>query len=158
MDRICARLMGDLQDTVDPQVAIRRGCAAQRVGVIRIPDMQRAPVHIRKDRYCPDAQFVTGPDNPDGDLSSIGDQHSVQHLFSPFIRYAARTRLQMGPDRRDGAGAPSSGGISPELFPIPSFRPTSPAWLARTGSDASDNHLIQHKRREKIRVCLPSSL
>lgn len=105
MDRICARLASNLQDTVDPQVAIRRGCAAQWAGMIRLPDMQRASVHIRKDRYCPDSQLVTGPDNPDGDLSSIGDQHSVQHLFSPFIRCAARTRLQMGPDRRDRARA-----------------------------------------------------
>jgi len=111
--------------------------------MIRVPDMQRAPVHIRKDRYCPDSQVVTGPDNPDGDLSPIGDQHFVQHQFLS-VHSLRRQDASANGFRSTGPGADalSSGGISPELIPIPPFQPTTAAWLARTESDASDNHMI----------------
>ena len=46
--------------------------------------MQGFPVGFGIHRHSGDAHFLTGPDDPDGDLAPVGDQNFREHIISSF--------------------------------------------------------------------------
>ena len=78
MDRLGARRQGRLDDRVDPQIALggrRRPESDGRVGQPDVPCV-RVRVAVDGDRGHPG--FVAGPDDPDRDLSPVGDEDPIE--------------------------------------------------------------------------------
>src|SRR5581483_10549142 len=78
VDRLRAGRLRGLQDLLDDEVALRRGRRADRVRVVRLPDVQRRPVGIRVDGDGLDAKLAAGANHADGDLPAVRDQHAAE--------------------------------------------------------------------------------
>ena len=74
VDPVGAGLLGDLDQLVDAQVRLGRGVAAERVRLVGLPHVQRVPVGIGIDGDGGEAVVTAGPGDPDGDLSTVGDE------------------------------------------------------------------------------------
>ena len=78
MDRLGAGRPRGLDDRVDAEVALgrrRAGRSGPRVGQ---PDVQGVGVGVAVDGDRFHAEFVAGPDDPDGDLAAVGDQDATE--------------------------------------------------------------------------------
>ena len=79
VDRLGARLAGDLEDLLDVQVALGRRGAAQEVGLGRAADVQGVAVDLGVDGHRGDAELVQRAADADGDLAAVGDQDLREH-------------------------------------------------------------------------------
>ena len=68
-----------VEDGVGVEVALGRGAAAERVGLVGEPYMQRIAIEIGVDRHGRDAELAGGADDSDRDLTPVGDQDLLQH-------------------------------------------------------------------------------
>jgi hypothetical protein len=62
------------------QVRIKAGRLAYTYSFIGKPDMQAVLICSRVDRNGLDTHLTTGTDDPEGDLSSVGNQYLFKHL------------------------------------------------------------------------------
>ena len=77
--RVGAAALHGGDDGVGSQVALGRGRATQRVGLIREPHMHRVAVLVGVDGRDGDAHFPAGSDHPDRYLTPVGHQHLREH-------------------------------------------------------------------------------
>ncbi len=89
--RVGAGLLGDRDDLGDVEVGVRRGRAAQRVRLVGDPHEQRVAVGVGVHRDAADPGVLAGPDDADGDLSTVGDQDLLQ-------RSGLRHQRRLSPD------------------------------------------------------------
>jgi hypothetical protein len=79
MDRVGA---GDLRrgdDVGNPEVGLAAGGRADTHVVVGKADVQRLAVRLTVDGDGLDAQLATRPDDPQRDLTAVGDQHLLKH-------------------------------------------------------------------------------
>jgi hypothetical protein len=74
-----ATLLDGVQDGLGVEVALSSGGAAECVGLVGESDVEGVAVEFAVDRDGLDAEFPGGPDDSNGDLSTIGDQDLFQH-------------------------------------------------------------------------------
>ena len=74
MNGIGARAAGDVEQLVDPQVGVGGTIAAERPGFVGRADVTRCPVAVGVGRYGGDSCIARRPDDPNGDLATVGDQ------------------------------------------------------------------------------------
>ena len=73
MDGVGPRDFGRAQDVGDVQVTFRGLGGADADPLVREQDMEGLSVDLRKDGDRLDAELPGGPDDPEGDLSAVGD-------------------------------------------------------------------------------------
>src|SRR4051812_48407683 len=74
-----AGLLDHLDQLVDVQIRLRRGPGAEQEGLGGALDVLRLAVGLRVHRDGLDAQLVERPDDANGDLTAVGDQHPCKH-------------------------------------------------------------------------------
>jgi hypothetical protein len=79
MQTVGAALRRGGEDGLGVQVALRRGLSAERVGLVRQPDVQRVPIELGIHGDRSDADLATGANDADGDLAAVGDQDLLEH-------------------------------------------------------------------------------
>src|SRR5215207_5891712 len=84
MDRLDPRLLYDLRDPLDVQVALGRLRRAQKVGLVGEPDVHRSLVSLRVDGYGSYTELPTRPDDAYGHLAAIRDQQRTEAHNSSF--------------------------------------------------------------------------
>ena len=100
------------------EVALGRRLAAQRVGLVGEAHVQCVPVELGVDGDRVDAQLAAGPDDPDGDLATVGDQHLGEHDV-----WLAPGRGNMPPLRSSAPDSPGSSGWRRPARPTPTCWP-----------------------------------
>ena len=100
MHRIGARGPRRRDELVDREIALRRGRRPQQRRLVGEQDVERFPVGLRVDGDGGDAHLAAGPDDPDGDLSAIGDED-----FPEGRRHSARMISGEQRRRQRGTGA-----------------------------------------------------
>ena len=98
VDGVGPALLDDAEDGLGVQVALGRGLAAQGVGLVGQPDVERVAVELGVDGHRGHPELAAGPDDPDGDLSPVGDENLLQHA-APFE--SAGMRRRSSPPRSD---------------------------------------------------------
>ena len=95
MDRLGIRQLSSTDDGIDIQVALAAGSRSDTDRFISQLDMQRIGIGSGIDRHCLDPQFFTGPDNPDGNLTTVGDKNFMEHylLLDLFNNKEGLTKL-----------------------------------------------------------------
>ena len=77
MDRVDSPLFGERDERGDIEIgADRLAGLTDRVGLVRLQPMQGEPVFVGVNADRPDAQLVSGPEDPDGNLTAIRDEKS----------------------------------------------------------------------------------
>ena len=66
------------------QITLDTGGRADTNTLIGLIKVQRMAVGLGKHRNGPDPQFFAGPDDPQGDLSPIGDEDLGKHDYPAF--------------------------------------------------------------------------
>ena len=89
MDGIHAGLAGDIDNLVDAQIALAAGCRADAIGLVGVAHMQRGAVGFGKDRNRVDAALLAGTQHTDSNLTSVGNQHFLEHGRSFSSQVAA---------------------------------------------------------------------
>ena len=87
MDGIHLMFFADPDDVFDIQISIHRFFPfSHQIGFICPAAVQRQDIFLGIDGNGTDAQFMTGPENPDSDFPSVGDQDLVDgaHRSSSF--------------------------------------------------------------------------
>ncbi len=79
MDGVGATAFRDLQNLVDVEVRLSRGCSTDGERFIRHQNMQRGAIHIRIDRHRGNSQLAAGTDDPHRDLPPISDKNLLEH-------------------------------------------------------------------------------
>src|SRR5262245_50437148 len=79
MNRVNVERFGGSDDLRDVQVALRRGRRADAPGLVRELDVQGVAVGLGMYGDGFDAEFTTGPDDPAGDFTTIGDKDFFEH-------------------------------------------------------------------------------
>src|SRR4051794_9634256 len=79
MDGLGAGFLDHLDQLVDVQIGLRGGPGAEQEGLAGALDVLRLAVGLRVDRDRLDAQLVERPDDANGDLTAVGDQHPCKH-------------------------------------------------------------------------------
>ncbi len=75
VDRIGPRASRHRQDLVDRQVALCRGRAPERVGLVSCADVHRVEIRLRVDRDARQPGVPARPRDAHGDLASVGDEN-----------------------------------------------------------------------------------
>ena len=57
------------------QIALRRRAGPDQARLVGAPHVQRAAVGLGVDGHRADAELAQRPEDPDGDLAAIGDEH-----------------------------------------------------------------------------------
>jgi hypothetical protein len=73
--RVGATAGRDVEQLVDAQVGVGGGLTAQRVRLVGQPRGQRVAVRVGVDGDAGEAGILAGPDDPDGDLTTVRDQY-----------------------------------------------------------------------------------
>ena len=97
VDGVGPALLDGLEDRLGVEVALGRRLAPQGVGLVGQPDVERVPVELGVDGHGGHAHLPAGPDDPDGDLSPVGDENLLQHA-APFESWTSR-RVSLAADR-----------------------------------------------------------
>ncbi len=71
---VSAGLPSRVQDLVEDEVGLRRGVAAEGVGLIALAHVQRVTVGVCVDGYGGDSRVAAGPRHSDGYLAAVRDQ------------------------------------------------------------------------------------
>ena len=72
------------EQLVDVEVALRRGQAAEGVGLVCVGNMQRRAISVGIDGNTAHAELAEGAKDPDGDLPAIRDEDFLEHTpYSP---------------------------------------------------------------------------
>ena len=79
MDRVDTRLGSDLEDLLRHQVRLVGGCGPDQVRLVGEADVGRVAIGLGVDGDGAHAQFLAGADDPQRDLTSVGDQDGVEH-------------------------------------------------------------------------------
>jgi hypothetical protein len=79
MNRINVEDFGGSDDLRDVQVALRRRRRADAPSLVRELDVQGVAVGLGMHGDGFDAEFTTGPDDPAGDFTTIGDKDFFEH-------------------------------------------------------------------------------
>ena len=74
VDERRARLAGGRDELLRDEVALARGGRADRDGVVREADVERAAVGLGVDRDGRDSEVAAGADDPHGDLAAVRDE------------------------------------------------------------------------------------
>ena len=74
-----AAALDDVEDGLGVEVALGRGLAAERVGLVGEADVQGVAVEVGVHGDGGDAELPAGADDPDGDLAPVGDQDLGEH-------------------------------------------------------------------------------
>ena len=82
MDRIRPALPGDFQDQIGPEIGFVCRRRPQSERFIGVGNMQAGPIGIGVDRDRGNSQFFAGANNPQSDLTAIGDQDFLDLLQS----------------------------------------------------------------------------
>src|SRR4029077_10390143 len=99
MHGVSAGFFRGLEDAIDPKVAVARRAAANRVGLVRQPHVERGPVALGVHGYRRNAHLAARTTDPDGDFAAVSDQNLLHGGFycSPANRRNLPTyRLQSG--------------------------------------------------------------
>ncbi len=80
-----AGLRGDVQHLVERQVALAGRVAAERERLVGEPDERRVPVGVGVDGDARQTGVTAGADDPDGDLTAVGDEYLVQRPASYLL-------------------------------------------------------------------------
>ena len=137
------------EDGLGVQVALGRGLAPEGVGLVGQPHVERVPVEVGVDGHGGHPQLAAGPDDPDGDLSPVGDENLLQHA-APFESDGHGAAVQ--PPRGDitlsrpvgcvpcrAPGSPTSGASTRSTRPTATCS-TRPAQAPPTGVVAVADH------------------
>ncbi len=84
VDPIGAALVDGVEDRLSVEVALRRSLPAQGKSLVGEADMEGVAIEFAVDRNGLDAQLSGGPDDPDGDLSTVGDQDLGKHRWQSW--------------------------------------------------------------------------
>ena len=108
VDGVAAGRQGRVDDAVDAEIALGRRCRPDPHRAVGHPDVERVDVGIAVHRDRRHPSLVTGPDDPDGDLAAVGDEHPPEWR-SVFVQ----RRRFAGPRVRAGCCHASFEGSSP---------------------------------------------
>ena len=73
--------LGGADEAGDVEVALRGGGRADADGLVGQGQVRRVAVGLAEDGHDLDAQVAAGPDDPQGDLTAVGDQDALKHAF-----------------------------------------------------------------------------
>ena len=79
VDRLGARVMGDLEDPLLIQVAVGCGRGAGIPGLVGEVDMKGIAIQFRIHGDGANSHLSGRADHPDGDLAAIGDEEAFHH-------------------------------------------------------------------------------
>ena len=79
VDGVHPCLLGDLEDPREVEVTLGGWGGAEEMGLVGHAHVHGAGVGLGVDGDASHAQLATGAGDPDGDLSTVGDQHCVEH-------------------------------------------------------------------------------
>ena len=136
MDTVGARSLDDIQDLVGGEVALGRGLAAQRVGLVGQPDVQAVAVEVGVDGDAADAEVTARPDDPDRDLAPVGDQDLREHAvclrgcpaMAPETTATERGRPWRAPGSQTFVGWRRPGPPTPMCWRWPGTAPPRAWW------------------------------
>ncbi len=74
VDGVRTTALRRIDDPFDPQIAFSRGARADVNSLIRLAHMPRITIAVGIDRDRRDAHLAAGANDPDGDLSPVGDE------------------------------------------------------------------------------------
>src|SRR5438045_6306069 len=94
MNRVNVADLGRAHDAIDSQIALKAGRRTDADRFISKLDVQRIDVCFGIDRQRADAEFVTGANHPERDLSAVNTQNFLEHV-GRAIRRARRSRPTM---------------------------------------------------------------
>ena len=86
MDRLGARGLGDGEELLDREVALGGRRRADRIGSIRLPDVEGRAVRLRVDRHRLDPELAAGADDPHRDLAAVRDQDAAEERPAGALR------------------------------------------------------------------------
>ena len=75
VDGVGAGLLGGVEQLAEVEVGLRGGLAAEREGLVGEPHVWRVGVGFGVHGHAGKPGVLGGPDHPDGDLATIGDEH-----------------------------------------------------------------------------------
>src|SRR5918998_177986 len=105
VDHLRPRLLYDLRDPLDVQVALGRLRRTQKVSLVGEPDVHRPLVGLRVDGHGPYPELLARPDDAHGHLAAVRDQqlikvhHSSLQAGSRFSRKAPKPSWPSSPVR-----------------------------------------------------------
>jgi len=70
---IGSRPLGDVDQLVDPEVALARRARSDRIRLVRVADVQSRPIAFGVDGDRRDAQLTARADDAHGDFAAVGD-------------------------------------------------------------------------------------
>ncbi|MNL61774.1 hypothetical protein D3C87_1857360 [compost metagenome] len=79
MNGVGAGAQGDLHEAGDVEVG---GGQVERL--VREADVAGFPVGVGVNGHRGDAEFLAGADHPEGDLSTVGDEHFRKHVWISY--------------------------------------------------------------------------
>jgi hypothetical protein len=79
MNRIDVADLGRADDPFDLQVAIRRGSGADAEFLIGHVEVGGTAIGFTEDGDRPDSHLAAGPDDPQSDFTSVGNQNALEH-------------------------------------------------------------------------------
>ena len=79
VDRLGARFADDLEDALDVEVALGGRRAAEQVGLVGAPDVQRVAIDLGVHGDRRHAELLQRADHADRDLSAVGDEDLREH-------------------------------------------------------------------------------
>jgi hypothetical protein len=79
VNRLGAGAVGDLEQLLHHQVALRRGTRPQQEGLVGAAGVRGVAVGLRVDRHGGHAQLLERAHDADRDLPAIGDQDLREH-------------------------------------------------------------------------------
>ena len=83
MDGVAAGSQGGGEDGILIQVAVRRPSRADAQGTGGQLGVEGALIRLGPDGHRLHPQLPAGPDDPQGDLPPVGNQHTLQHCLTP---------------------------------------------------------------------------
>jgi hypothetical protein len=72
MHGVGAASLRRLDDAVDPQITLTRCTWSYRVGLVRVPDVERPSIALGIDGNGRDLHLAARPDYPHGNLAAVG--------------------------------------------------------------------------------------
>ena len=79
MNRLGPAASRHVENLVDVEIGLARRGRSDMVGVVGLAHVQRLAVDIGEDGDRLDAHLAAGANDADGNLTAIGDQHSLEH-------------------------------------------------------------------------------
>jgi hypothetical protein len=82
MHRVGARAAGRVEQAIDAQIGLDRRRRPDGDRGVRRAHVRREPIGLGKDRHRLEALLTARPDDPEGDLTAIGDQDAIHRRRS----------------------------------------------------------------------------